>query len=435
MITAIGAQYTNDRNARLQSVSTSNSAIGFFEANFALANANVLAGVTIDNIAPTLDTIANNSYPLSRPLLLYTTSQEFAEEPAVVSFLNYYLSNVETEAVAVGLFPPPSTALDVARNRWLSASGQSAPVQPPTAVPSATPFDEISATATALAATIGDVTPEVVITPDAGPTETFQPEVQTLLVEARLDLELVANAVSSERPPGWSGSLDIENPQLPLLIRLDLEVLAAQVYGIENRPDGWFGAVSSTQDAISRDIRHDLELLADDVLGVVRPIDWAGGEPIYRCDRSTQALATLLERNGLYTLTADVNSPEYCTQVALEVSRFVEVNLLADNVSFDEDGVAIPGEVTIETTLAVAFFSRSAARRAGLMPVGTTVTPIGRSYQGFSNMTLLRGDGFLVFVEWQNTSLTQAEWRALPDESGFEYETECIAAWCEGQQG
>ncbi len=433
MITAIGAQYNSDQGARLQAISPSTSAIGFFDAEYALANANVLTGVTLDNITPTIGTIADNSYPLSRPLLLYTTSQEFAEDPAVVSFLNYFLSNIETEATAVGLFAPPSTALEVARNRWLSASGQSAPVQAPTAVPTATPLDTVSATATALASVVDDATPEIVTTEEVGPTQTFEAEVQVLLVEARLDLELLADDVSSERPPGWSGSLDIENPQLPLLVRLDLEVLAAQVYGIENRPDGWFGAVSSTQDAISRDIRHDLELLADDVLGVARPLEWAGGDAIYRCDRSTQALASLLEKNGLYILTADANSPDYCTQVALEVSRYTEVNLLAENVTFNEGGVEIPGEVQIETTLAVAFFNRSAAQRAGLMPVGTAITPVARSYQGFSNMTLISGDGFTVFVEWQNTSLTQAEWRALPDEASLEYETACTADWCEGQ--
>lgn len=442
LITAIGAQYTSDQAVRLQSVSSSNAAIGFFDATFALANANVLSAVTIDNVAATRETIVDNSYPLSRPLLLYTTSQEFSEDTAVVSFLNYYLSNVEVEANAAGLFAPPSTALEVARNRWLSASGQSAPVQAATAIPTATPFDSIAATATALAEFVDNTTPEgevstasegeAIATP-AGPSQTFTPEVQELLVQARLDLELIADEISRNRPEGWSGSLDIENPQLPLLIRLDLEVLAAGVYGIENRPIGWFGPVSSTQDAISRDIRHDLELLANNVLGSGRPVDWAGGEPIHRCDRSTQALASLLEENGLYTLTADTNSPEYCTQVSQEVSRFTEVNLLNTNVRIDEDGVGIPADVTIESTLGVAFFSRAANRRAGLMPVGTGITPIGRSYQGFSNMTLIRGAGFLVFVEWQNTSLTQAEWRALPDEAGFEYETECTASWCEGQ--
>lgn len=434
MITAIGAQYDADQSARLQSVSTSTSAIGIFDATFALANSNVLRAVTIDNVEASRDTIVDNSYPLSRPLLLYTTTQEFSEDPAVVSFMNYYLSNIEAEASASGLFAPPLTALEVARNRWLAASGQSAPVQA-TVIPTATPFDAISATATALAGVVNDTPIEVEITatPEAGPPQTFTADVQNLLVQARLDLELIADAISSERPEGWSGSLDIENPQLPLLIRLDLEVLSAGVYGIENRPIGWFGPVSSTQDAISRDIRHDLELLANNVFGASRPTDWAGAAPIYRCDRSTQALASLLEKNGLYTLSADVNSPEYCTQVSQEVSRFVEVNLLGDNVNFSENGVEIPAEVRIESPLGVAFFSRAAARRAGLMPVGAGITPIARSYQGFSNMTLIRGEGFLVFVEWQNTSLTQAQWRALPDEAGFEYETTCTSDWCEGQ--
>ncbi|MEO1289011.1 MAG: hypothetical protein AAFV93_14695, partial [Chloroflexota bacterium] len=224
---------------------------------------------------------------------------------------------------------------------------------------------------------------------------------------------------------------DIENPQLPVFIRLDLEVLAAGIYGIENRPDDWFGAVRSTQDAIARDIRHDLELLADDVFGNSRPTDWVGGLPIARCDRSTQALAVLLERNGLYSITSNPESPTYCQDVTTELSSFTEVNLLSTSpVSVGPSGVEVPADVTIETTIAVAFYNTSATRRAGVVPSGTGIEPIARSYLGFSNMTLIRGTDFLLFVEWQNTSLTQAEWRELPDVADLEVETTCTTDWC-----
>ncbi|MGB7342512.1 MAG: substrate-binding domain-containing protein [Phototrophicaceae bacterium] len=435
LVTAIGSQYIADPGARLQSIVTSSTAIGFFDAGYALNNANVLTGVTLDGIAPTITTVADNTYPLSRPLLLYTTSQDFTQDPQVASFINYYLSNVATEASNEGLIPAPQAAQDTARNRWLSASGQNAPAPQPTqvvtVVATAEPIADISATATALANVVGDEP----ITPEPVATSIFDVETQNILLQARLDLELTADEVlGTTRPVGWSGSIDIEDRQLPLLIRLDMEVLAAQIYGIENRPDGWFGAVSSTQEAISRDIRHDLELMADDVFGNERPVIWVGSEPIYRCDRSTQALADLLSKNGLYTLTADPLSPNYCMQVALEISRFVEVNLLASSpIGIGSEGVSIPAEVTIETTIAVGFYNRSASQRAGLIPNGTGIVPVARSYQGFSNMTLIEGDGFLLFVEWQNTSLTQAEWRSLPDEADFEFEPACSQLWCDVQ--
>src|SRR5690606_10738890 len=97
--------------------------------------------------------------------------------------------------------------------------------------------------------------------------------------------------------------------------------LAAIIYG-NARPADWFGAVGSSQLAIVRDIRHDLEIMADNVYNGARPQDWAGGNPLYRCSRSTQALAGVLTRSGLYTVTADPAAPDYCQQVEIEIARF-----------------------------------------------------------------------------------------------------------------
>lgn len=432
LATSVGTQFVDDPNARVQAVTTSATAVSFFDANFALLNTNLMTGITIDGIAPNFNTVVDNTYPLSRPLLLYATSQAFSEREQVASFLNYYLTNVGVEANSSGLFPAPPTASDVAKGRWLTANGLVQSTEPTAIVvaPQITEvvFDPVAATATALA----NIVDNVEATPIPVATQVFQPEVQNILIQVRLDLELTAQeAIGAERPIGWSGSLDIENPQLPLLTRLDLELLAAQTYGIDSRPENWFGAVSSTHEAISRDIRHDLEILADDVFGETRPADWAGSNPLYHCDRATQALVSLLDKNGLYTLTANPLSPEFCRQVEIEISRFVEVNLLNTDIRIDQEGVSIPAEVTIETTIAVAFYNTSASQRAGLIPVLTGITPIGRSYLGFSNMTLVQGEGFLLFVEWQNTSLTQAEWRSLPDVADIEFEVSCSTLWCQ----
>lgn len=414
--TAVGARYNDDPNVNLQSVTQSPTAIGFFDANFVLINNALLTGVAIDGILPTFDNIIENVYPLSRPLLMYTTSQSFTTKPQVADFLNYAITNFETEAGALGLFAAPANALDVAVDRWFAASGLQPVVQAtPTFVPTPVPA-------------VTEQAPELVTL--------FPPEVLALLVGTRLDLEVLATSLlNSQRPVGWSGSLAVDDPQLPLLIRLDLELLAARFYGVNDRPDDWFGAVSSTQLAIARDIRHDLELLADDVLGINnRPNDWAGldpYDPLLRCDRSTQALVNLLENNNLYFRSLDPLTADYCQAVAMDVARFVEINLLNPDVLLTENGVDIPSDVVIGTDIAVAFYDSRAGQRAGVIPFGTGVTPIARSYSQFSNMTLVEGEDFLLFIEWGNMNITREDWLLLPNEADLEYQAGCALNWCD----
>jgi phosphate transport system substrate-binding protein len=418
--TALGAQFNDDVNVSLGRVAESPFSVGFFDANYALNNINLVRGVSIDGVEPSFNNIADTLYPLSRPLFIYSSSRTFQELPQVASFMNYYLSSIETQLGTSGLFPAPPNALQVAMNTWLGSTGQAVPTQE-VVLPVTT--EEPTAVVTAA--------PES--TEVAAPTSVFTPEVQTLLVNARLDLELVVNELMGiERPAGWSGTLDINNPQLPILLRLDTELTAAIVYGAESRPAEWFGAINSTTFAIARDIRHDVELLADSVFfGGQRPSGWAGADPVYRCDRTTQAMVTLLRNSGVYTVTIDPFSANFCEQLRNDITLFTEVNLLNPDVQVGASGVAVGGDIQIDTNFAVAFFDVHARQRAGVIPFGTAVTPIARSYNGFSNMTLVQGEGFLLFIEYQNMNIDQQAFRVLPNYEGRDFETVCNVIWCE----
>jgi len=258
-----------------------------------------------------------------------------------------------------------------------------------------------------------------------------------ILVDARVDLELLAGAMIADgsRPEGWTGPVEAEGMQLALVTRLDLELLAGTLLQGDPPPAGWFGTVSSTAYAVARDIRHDLELLGD---RFGRPEGWRGGEPLLRCDRSTQALVNFLERGGVFTLQADRTAPDFCQQATLEVSRFVEINYLADLdddplvLIAPSDGAGGGSAAQVNSDFAVAFFDRGAARRAGIIPNGTSFEPVARSAAQFSNMMLVRGDDFAVFVDYQFTNVTRAEFDTLPDVAGLEIEPVCAAAWCLG---
>jgi hypothetical protein len=274
-------------------------------------------------------------------------------------------------------------------------------------------------------------------TEEAGAETTPEPidDAALLALNVRSDLELLANALlEGSRPDGWSGSSDLTDPQIGLLARLDLETLAVVQLG-EQRPDDWFGAVPSSLYAIARDVRHDLELLADTLLGAgQRPIGWIGGPPIMRCDRSTQALVDLLTLNGLFNLTADPAAPDFCAQAAVEASVFTEQTLLANPFTngslLAPESQSAPTDAIVNSDFAVAFFDRSALERAGVIPNGTPFQPLGRSPVQFSNMMLISGEGFTLFVDYQATSVTTEQYEALTNVDTINVELFCAAEWC-----
>lgn len=262
-------------------------------------------------------------------------------------------------------------------------------------------------------------------------------EALPVVVSARNDLELLADQALSagQRPAGWSGSIDVGNPDLPLLVRLDLEVLAGAVLGSDVRPDGWFGVVASSPLAVARDIRHDLELLADIVVGAptLRPGNWVGDDPIMRCSRATQALVPLLERGG-FVLNVDFTQPTYCQEIEVQASRWVETQIIQPPLSGSVEssapnlaGIAQP--YVTETPFVVAFYDTSARRRAGVLPVGVGFRAISRSAVDFSNMMLIEGEGFRVFVDYTTTPVSHADFAALPEVS-LGASTDCSAEWC-----
>lgn len=292
------------------------------------------------------------------------------------------------------------------------------PVQPTTTLaPTATTFDP-------------ERTPEPTPFPTATPVITADVR---LLVDVRHDLELLATAALQTFPPGWNNNVDQTNPQIALLTRSDLELLAATLINPESRPDGWIGAVGSTPIAIARDARHDLELLAE-ILGYVpRPEGWRGSDPLHSCSRATQTLIRLLERGGIYRLQLDANDPDFCYKAEIEVTRFTEMEILGNaeiGELFSSD-VAILSPHNISSDVAVAFLDTSATRRVGVLPPGTPIRPIARSRVEFSRMMLVAGDGFQVFVEHTNTTVTRQQYRNLPNVNALEFETFCNAEWCE----
>ena len=273
-------------------------------------------------------------------------------------------------------------------------------------------------------------------TPTFTPTPTISPEARILL-DVRADLELLADEQLGVgvRPEGWSGSNDPTDPQLGLLTRLDLELLYGGLVDVATRPAGWFGAVGSTPLAIARDTRHDIELMADLFYSPgTRPAGWRSADPLFKCNRATQTLIALLQRGGLFTLEVDANDPNFCYNAEVAATRFTETRILASNLESGlfNSSLTVLSEYQIDTDIAIAFLDPSASIKVGIIPRGTPIQVIARSYADYSNMTLVTGPDFQVFIEYQNTTLTDDQFRGLPNLTGFAPAPTCLAEWCEG---
>ena len=100
-------------------------AIGYFGFAFFQQNADILTRVGVDAgdgpVIPRDETVNDNSYPISRPLFMYTDATILNEKPQVAAFMAYYLNNVNEEIVAVGYFPAPDDKLQEAANALLAS--------------------------------------------------------------------------------------------------------------------------------------------------------------------------------------------------------------------------------------------------------------------------------------------------------------------------
>jgi hypothetical protein len=254
------------------------------------------------------------------------------------------------------------------------------------------------------------------------------------LINLRNDLELLATAVKGTiRPDGWNGNLDVTDPQLPLLIRVDMELLLADILGFDVPPN-WAGIVLGETQYQVRDLRHDMELLADALMGDdVRPDGWGGNpNPIWACSRTTQTLVRMLAQGDFFNAVADPASPDYCAVLDLQVVGFIETNLFTLDTTEAYFTAAVktslPGSILINSNFAVGFFDIIASQRAAVVPIGSAVTPLGRSSVEFSRMILIEGEDFLLFVEYPSTSMTEEEFETLG--VAPEVQTFCNAKWC-----
>lgn len=102
---------------------SSTCAVGYFGFAFFSQNADVLQAVAVDGVVPNEDAVNEGTYPISRPLFIYTAPSVIAEKPQVASFVAYFLNNVNEVIGDVGYFPAPMERLQEAADNIAAAAG------------------------------------------------------------------------------------------------------------------------------------------------------------------------------------------------------------------------------------------------------------------------------------------------------------------------
>jgi phosphate transport system substrate-binding protein len=118
---AANPQLSEDDNVLVQGIEGSPYAIGYFGYAYYQANAEGLKILNINGIEPNAVTAEDGSYPLSRPLFMYSDAQVLTDKPEVAAFLNFTLTTVNDEIIGVGYFPASDRALNLARLNLLAS--------------------------------------------------------------------------------------------------------------------------------------------------------------------------------------------------------------------------------------------------------------------------------------------------------------------------
>jgi len=121
ILNAANIQFSEDDNVLVQGVEGSPYAIGYFGYAYFAENQGKLKVISLNGIAPSFDTAENGTYPISRPLFLYSDAQIMKDKPQVAAYINFFLTYIDEEIQGVGYFPASQDALDTAKQAWLTA--------------------------------------------------------------------------------------------------------------------------------------------------------------------------------------------------------------------------------------------------------------------------------------------------------------------------
>jgi len=118
----------SDYNVAVQGIEKDKNALGYFGLSYYEENKDKLNALSIDNgnglVAPSLETVANNSYaPLSRSLYIFV-SKKSAQRIEIQKFVEFYLKNAPSLSKEVGYVPMPASGYETQKKAFKNAIGK-----------------------------------------------------------------------------------------------------------------------------------------------------------------------------------------------------------------------------------------------------------------------------------------------------------------------
>lgn len=123
--------YTSSANDNviIEGITGSPTSLGWVGFAFAEENSDKVKEIEVAKeangtcVAPTAESIADGSYPLSRPLFIYVNTARAMENPAVTDYVDYYLTagTISTVLETVPYVALPDSELDATRQAWEDA--------------------------------------------------------------------------------------------------------------------------------------------------------------------------------------------------------------------------------------------------------------------------------------------------------------------------
>jgi len=112
-------------NVIIQGIEGSDSSFGWVGFAYAEENASGVKILEVDGgsgcVAPTRDTIADGSYPLSRSLYIYVNTDKAKTNSAVKAFVDYYLEGVKDYVSEAGYVDLPDSDIQATQAAWSGA--------------------------------------------------------------------------------------------------------------------------------------------------------------------------------------------------------------------------------------------------------------------------------------------------------------------------